>query len=133
MSTENVRIVRDLFEATNRRDFPAVMARYAPDIELLVGSGYPTAGTYRGSDAVGRFFADWLRTFDAGFHFELTEVAEGHDAIAVVARHRATGARSGITLDAKMFYVYWVRDGLVVRVEMPDTREEAFRAAGLAP
>lgn len=133
MSSEDVRIVRELFEATNRRDFPAVMARYAPDIELLVGPGFPTAGTYRGSDAVGRFFADWLRTFDAGFHFELTEVVEGPDAIAVVARHRATGTRSGITLDAEMFYAYWVRDGLVLRVEMPDTREEAMRAAGLLP
>ena len=133
MSSEDVRLVRGLFEATNRRDFPAVMARYAPEIELLVGSGYPTAGTYRGSEAVGRFFADWLRTFDAGFHFELTEVAEGPDAIAVVARHRATGTRSGITLDAEMFYVYWIRDGLVVRVEMPNTRDEAMRTAGVAP
>jgi hypothetical protein len=35
MSQENVEIVRDLFGATNERDFPRAMSHYAHDVELV--------------------------------------------------------------------------------------------------
>jgi ketosteroid isomerase-like protein len=67
VSQENVDVVLDQFAATNERDFPRAMSHYAEDVELFVDpGGFLSAGTIKGRDAVGQWFADWLTTFEPG-------------------------------------------------------------------
>jgi ketosteroid isomerase-like protein len=102
MSQENVGIVREQFEATNRRDFARPMADWADDIEVVeTREGDIRSGTYVGREAVGEFFGAWFRAFRA-VHFELLEIRDGGDSVAVAARHRAQGKHSGIVMDQRV-------------------------------
>jgi ketosteroid isomerase-like protein len=130
MSQENVEIVRGQFEATNRRDFPAAMAAYAEDVVLVVHWGL-TAGTFRGREAVGGWFGDWFRAFGAGYQFDIEEARAIGEQVFLVARHHGSGRASGVPVGGLNAYIYTVRTGKIVGVEMYDDRAEALKAVGL--
>ena len=66
MSQENVAVVREQFEATNRREFARPMADWADDIEVVeTREGDIRSGTYAGREAVGEFFGAWFRAIQA--------------------------------------------------------------------
>jgi ketosteroid isomerase-like protein len=132
MSQANVDLLRRFFDAANRRQFREVMAMYADDVELVVSDAWVNGGTYEGRDAVGRFFGDWYRTFDGGPHFDLRDVRDAGDAVAVAAQATARGGFSGIELTTEYFYVYSVRDGQISHVQFYETWRQALEAAGLA-
>jgi ketosteroid isomerase-like protein len=132
MSQENVKIVREHFEAANRRDFDEVIASYAEDVQLVVPPSTILAGTYSGRDAVLRFFGDWFRAFGDGPQFELRELVDAGEAVVVHARSIARGARSGVELDTDFFYVYRVHGGKIAHVQFYDNWPLALEAAGLS-
>ena len=60
------------------------MAHYTDDVELVVppGSSFPEVGTFKGRDAVGRWFGEWFRSFEPDYHFDidhLVSIADGGD------------------------------------------------------
>jgi ketosteroid isomerase-like protein len=130
MSRENVEVVREQFEATNRRDFARPMASWADDIELVAIAG-TLAGTYSGREAVGEFFGDWFRTFGGGVHFDVQEIRDVGDAVVVAVHHRARGRHSGVELTDDLFYEYRLSEGKIVRVEFHPTWSDALEAVGL--
>jgi ketosteroid isomerase-like protein len=132
MSEGNADLLRRYFEAANRRDFRAVMAMYAEDVEMVVPAGWINGGTYAGKEAVGRFFGDWYRTFDGGPQFELRRLCEAGDAVAVAAHASARGGRSGVELSSDYFYVFRVRNAKVSHVQFYDDWTQALEAAELA-
>src|SRR5215207_532955 len=110
MSQENVGIVREQFEATNRRDFATPMAQWAEDIQVVYRTreGHIRSGTYSGREAVGEFFGSWFREFRR-VRFELLEVRDAGESVAVAARHQAHGKQSGIEVADDFFYEYRLR------------------------
>jgi ketosteroid isomerase-like protein len=132
MSQENVEVVRDQFEATNDRDFPRAMAHYAADVVLVVDSAaFLASGTFDGREAVGRWFGDWFRTFEPGYRFEIEEARDLGDVVLLVASHHGRGRTSGVDVHGQTGYLYTVRAGHIVRVELYRGRAEALAAAGL--
>jgi ketosteroid isomerase-like protein len=132
MPQENVEIVRDYFAATNDGDFAAAMTYYADDVELVVPAyAFLDSGTFRGKDAVGRWFGDWFRGFQRGDQFELEEVRDLDGIVLVAARHRGHGRTSGAEVRAPIAYLFGFRDGKIARLEMFSDRSEARAAAGL--
>ena len=131
MSQENVEIVREQFEATNRGEFSRPMADWADEVELVAEEG-TNAGTYSGRDVVGDWFGDWFRMFRGGVHFDLRKIRDSGDAVAVAADHRARGSRSGIELTQTFFYEYRIRDGRIVRIRFHSSWQEALEALGLS-
>jgi ketosteroid isomerase-like protein len=132
MSQANVDLVRRYFEAANRREFADVMESYADDVELVVPHAWINGGTYEGKEAVGRFFGDWYRTFGGGPHFELVNLRDAGDAVAVAAHATARGGRSGVELSENYFYVLRVRGNRIAHVQFYDDWERALAAAGVA-
>lgn len=139
MSQENVEMVREQFEATNRGDFAAPMADWDDDIEVTYGgdAGIASAagldlraGTYSGRAAVGEFFGEWFRMFRP-VHFDLLQVVGGDDAVAVAARHTAHGRGSGVEVVEDVFYEYRLRNGKIVRITFHPSWAEALEAVGL--
>src|SRR6266576_6518774 len=130
MSQENVEIVREQFEATNRGEFGRPMADWDDEIEL-VAEGL-SAGTYRGRNTVGDWFGDWFRMFGGGVRFDLREIRDAGDAVAVAADHRARGSRSGIELTETFFYEYRLRDARIVRIRFHSSWPKALEAVGLS-
>ena len=130
MSQQNLGIVREQFEATNRRDFARPMADWADDIEVVAREGDINSGTYAGREAVGEFFGAWFRAFRA-VHFELLEIRDGGDSIAVAARRRAQGKYSGIDATEDFFYEYRLRAGKIVRITFHRSWSEALEAVNV--
>ena len=132
MSQENVEVVRDQFAATNDRDFPRAMSYYAEDVELVVHpDAFLERGTFMGRDAVGEWFANWLTTFEPGYHFDIEEARDLGDVLLLVASHHGRGRASGVEVHGQTGYLYTLRGGKIVRAELYRGRAEALEAAGL--
>lgn len=132
MSTENVAVIRSVYENFANGDIPAVLAVLAPDIEWVESPQeyLPFRGTHRSpGEVAGKVFTMVMEHFE-----ELAVVPERfHDAgDVVVVEGRAVGkTKVGGVLDARAAWVWTVRDGLVTaNHNYHDT--DAFRLA-LAP
>ena len=129
MSKENVEVVLDQFAATNERDFPRAMSHYAEDVELVVHSdAFLEAGTVSGRYAVGQWFANWFRTFEPGYHFDIGEARDFGDVVLLTATHHGRGRISGIEVHGETGYLYTLRDGKIVRGELFQTPAQALEA-----
>ncbi len=132
MSQENVDVVCDQFAATNEREFPRVMSYYAEDVELFVHpDAFTHRGTFKGRDAVGQWFGDWFRTFEPGYRFDIEETRDLGDLVFLSATHHGRGRASGAEVHGQTGYLYTVRDGKIVRVEIYPSPAAALEAAGL--
>src|SRR5437764_15355777 len=132
MSQESVEVVRELYECMNRRDWAAILAAFDEDVVLVVHESVgPDAGSFRGREAVGRWFGDWFLTFGKDYRFEIEEARSVGDRVLTVARHHGHGRSSGAEVDWVNAHVFGLRAGKVVRLELYGSRGEALKAVGL--
>jgi ketosteroid isomerase-like protein len=132
MAEPDVDVVLDQFAAVNERDFPRAMSRYAEDVELVVHpDAFLEAGGVSGREAVGRWFGEWFRTFEPGFHFQIEEARELGERVLLVATLSGRGRTSGIEVHREAGYLYTVREGKVARAEIYRDRAAALEAAGV--
>lgn len=133
MSKQNVDIVVRLFEDTNARDFAAVMDAYADDVVLVLqGDVAPDGeGVVVGKKAVGDWFGDWFRAFDADYYFQIDETRDWGDQVLMVATHHGRGRASGAPVAQRAAWIYTLRDRKVVRCDAYRDRAQALEAAGL--
>jgi ketosteroid isomerase-like protein len=130
MSREDVEVVLDQFAAVNERDFPRAMGHYAEDVELVVHpDAFLESGTFKGRDAVGRWFGNWFRTFEPGYRFDIEEARDLGDGVLLVASHHGRGRASGVEVHGQTGYLYRLRDGKIVRGELYLSRADALEAA----
>ena len=129
MSSEQA--LREHFEATNRRDYARAMTYYDDEVVCVSSKTGVDAGVFHGVDAVGRVFGDWMRAFGGGVRFDDLVIERGCDAYAVSAHMTAQGRESGIELEGDWAWVYWMRSGKIVRVEIHDDVETAREIAGV--
>jgi ketosteroid isomerase-like protein len=129
----DVDLVLEQFAATNARDFERAMEIYGDDVVLVVGDGWGiTAGTYEGKATVGEWFGDWFREFASDYHFEITESRDlGDGLVYLAAEHGGSGRSSGVEVGSTSGYLYRVTNGLITRVQLFVTPEEALEAASL--
>ena len=131
MSSEQA--LREHFEASSRRDYPTAMTYYDEDVVLISFSGFFEGEPQYGVEAVGKAFGDWMSTFAGGVVFQDVVVEPGRDAYAVSAHMIARGRGSGLELEEDWAWVYWMRSGKIVRVEIHPSIETARRVAGVEP
>jgi uncharacterized protein len=129
MSEENVETARRGWEAYERGDLSAAMADISPDVVTST----PISGrdTYHGLEGMLQALFDWAESFE-----ELVITAEEYidagDQVVVRTRQRARGSGSGAQVETDLWYVYSVRAGKVVRIDIVQNRSEALEAAGLS-
>ena len=129
MSSEQA--LREHYAATNRRDYAEAMTYYDADVVCVsYGTGID-AGSFHGVEAVGRVFGDWMRAFGGGVRFDDMLIERGTDAYAVSAHMTARGRESGIELEGDWAWVYWMRSGKIVRVEIHEDVATAREIAGV--
>ncbi len=133
MSQENVEIVRGLFEATNRRDFAAVLDAYDENVMLVVDESIEPvdAGIVYGREGVINWYGEWLRSFARDYRFDIEDARGVGDRVFLVARHHGRGLASGTEVEQSVAYAYTVRAGKIVRVEMYANPAAALKAVGL--
>jgi ketosteroid isomerase-like protein len=122
MSEENVEIVRrflllDVEEALE----------YA-DSEIVWNPTEESAA--QGHEAIRASLARWKGEWD---DYELLpeEFEQRGDRVVVAVHMRGRGRASGIEVDARLYDVYTLRDGKIVRMDQFTERSDAFEAAGL--
>ena len=132
MSQENVEVVREMYEDMNRRNCAAILAAYDEDVVLVVHESVgPEAGTFRGREAVGRWFGEWFLGFAKDYRFEVEEARSVGDRVFVVARHHGHGRSSGADVEQVNAQILSLHEGKVVQLELYGSRAEAIKAVGL--
>jgi ketosteroid isomerase-like protein len=127
MSQDSVDLARAFIDAYNRRDYPAAVASFAPDVEWVLPARQ-SADSCQGPDAVIRFFEDLDENFD-DLRLEPQEYVDAGDRVATRLRHRGRGKGSGAELDEELYHqVATIRDGTIVRMEYFATWPEALAA-----
>jgi ketosteroid isomerase-like protein len=114
MSTENVAVVRSIYENFATGDIPAVLGTLAPQLEWVESpqEWLPHRGVHRSpQEVLDKVFAMVMDRFD-----EFALIPDRfHDAgDVVVVEGRAVGkTKTGGILDARAAWIWTVRDGLV--------------------
>ena len=130
MSQENVEIVRAAIDAHNRGDIDATFKDAAPDFEydqtraLGIDRGVFNLEEFQGLLST---FTDIWESFTIG----ADELIDAGEAVVMPFANVARG-RDGIEVEARGFWVWTIRDGLIVRICLYQERQEALEAAGLA-
>jgi uncharacterized protein len=123
---DNVRCVKDIYDAFARGDVPAVLDQLADDVDWYDPgpAAVPHAGRYRGREDVGRFFSLLAETlnFEA---FEPREFLADGDRVVVLGYLRATVKRTRRSFENEWAMVWRFEHGQVARWQVyEDTARE---------
>jgi ketosteroid isomerase-like protein len=131
MSQENVEAVRQLVQAFNRRDLPAMTRWFDAEIEWMPGG--PAAverPVYRGLDEVSGGFATTWEAWDV-FRLDEHEVRDLGESVLWLGRSHLRGGASHVDLDEE-FAIHLLMDGgKIVRMHGFPAWQDALQAAGL--
>jgi len=122
MSQENVEIVRRFLL------LPVEEALAHADPDIVWNPTEESAA--QGHDAVRESLVRWKGEWD---DYELLPEEFEHmgDRVVVAVSVRGRGRASGIEVDARLYDVYTLREGKIVRMDQFTERSEALQAAGL--
>jgi ketosteroid isomerase-like protein len=119
VSSDDVRTLRDAYEAFARQDVPTVMAAFHEDIEWDSPDSTPFGGSYHGHEGVGSFFGQ-LPEYWEELRVEPEEFIDAGETIVVLIRLSGKGA--GGSIDSKSLHLWRMRDGKAAAFrEYPDT------------
>jgi ketosteroid isomerase-like protein len=132
-SVAHVRRWFELGEGGVIREIPARRVYeefFAEDVEYVPIANYPGARPCRGIDEYMSFMSDWLTGWGE-VAFEGTSYEAHGDSVIVRVVFETRGGESRLPLSGRVFAVYTLRDGKIVRHQDFLNAAEARRAAGL--
>jgi ketosteroid isomerase-like protein len=120
VGSENVEIVRRLYELFRARDNEAAFELFDSEIEWDArGGGIPGLdAVYVGREGVTTFWRAWLEAWDE-IDFDVSEPVEVEEGrvVARITRQRNRGRGTGIWVDQRPYEQEWaLRGGKVVRM-----------------
>jgi ketosteroid isomerase-like protein len=117
MSQQDVETIRGGYDAFNRKDIPAVLERFNPQIEWHEpGGGRAPVGTFMGPQSVANdVFATVPQNFDE-FKAEAERFIDAGEYVVVVGRFGGRSKR-GSPLDAPFVHVWTMRGGKASRFQ----------------
>jgi len=131
MSQENVEIVRRAIAEFDKSQRP--IESFAPNFvwDVRTYRGFPVEREYRGWPGFFEFFEEWVDAYDEWNH-EIEEVLDaGGNRVVALVHQRGRLHESEAWVEAHTGLVYTVEEGLIRRVQVHGTHEEALEAAGL--
>ncbi len=129
MPRERLEVVRTMYDSFNRGDTDTILELADPAVSVE-DHAVIDGTTYEGREGVIHFLAFQAEAF-AAHRVELEEVLETGDEIVVVVRLRGEGPLSRIPLEGNFTHVWQIHDGMVRRLRVYATKQEALEAAGL--
>jgi ketosteroid isomerase-like protein len=131
-SPKPIDVVNGVQAAYEQGDEASALALIAPEVEWIEPEGFPGADTWHGRDgvrkAMARFWGTWADPVS-----EYRDMQQIENRVFVCLHIRARGRESGAPGEFDVFQVWTIRDGMAARVEHYLDRDNALRAAGLAP
>ena len=133
MPAEDVDAIRRSYEAFNRGDLDGALEVMHPEIEwqtyIVPGPG---GGTYHGREGVRQLWSD-VRGVFGDFRNEPERFFDvAPERVVAFIRVCGVGKESGAFVEARIAHVITMKDGMAIRVQSFEDRDEALRAAGLA-
>jgi ketosteroid isomerase-like protein len=129
VESNNIRQLRDGYEAFNRGDWESVLRNWHPDAEVHDRDEVPDPRDYQGLEGAREAFAGVVEMFDE-YVIEPGEMLERGDTVLVVARQRGRGKTSGIEVEDKIVHVWTIQDGKVTDLRAFSTKEDALEHLG---
>jgi uncharacterized protein (TIGR02246 family) len=126
-----VDLVRKLNAAWNRREIDAYLSLFTHDCVYQPIARNPDSEERRGRDALRGFMEEFWQAWDDDFVGDLDSIRVYGDAVIARVRFNGHARRSGVAIDERLFEVFWLRDGLIARVQDFVHRDEALKAVGL--
>jgi ketosteroid isomerase-like protein len=128
MSSQNVQIVRGIFEAADRDDIEGMLRPVKEDI-VVHDPTRIDAGVYHGLEGLMEWMAEWSEIYDWGIEAE--EFLDAGDRIVALARWRNRDTGGKIELLSPFGMVFTIEDGRVARLDYFNDRRAALEAAGI--
>ena len=126
----NVDVIRRGYDAINREGPDAARAFMDPDIELVRSEGVLDAGSYRGRDETLRVWHAYFDEFEE-FRWDVERLFGVEDHVFLQVRERGRGRQSGVEVDWQRWWVYTLRDRLIVRAQFCLDESSALEAMGM--
>jgi ketosteroid isomerase-like protein len=131
MSSENVELVRRLYEAWQRDGYGVVPELMDPDIEFVNPVYAVEPGTRHGYDGFAAA-ARSLASVYSDYRVTAVQFFDVDDRVAVRARVSTRSAGRSVPIEAERGYVFDFRAGKVIRFAWFSDPTEALKAVGLA-
>jgi ketosteroid isomerase-like protein len=126
---ENVEVIRAGYDAISREGPDAARRFMHPDIVLEMPQGLIDAGSYHGREALMRVWHAYFDEFEE-FRWDVERLFGVEDRVFLRVRERGRGRQSGAEVDWQRWWVYTVRDGLIVRAQFHLDEASALDAVG---
>jgi ketosteroid isomerase-like protein len=118
------------YDAWSRREVEDLLVFTHPDAEArpVLGANVGT-DVYRGHEGLRRWFRDLHQEWDE-FETRVGELEEHGDLVLCTIQIHARGRASGVVIDAELYHVIEMREGLIARLLAFRDRESAVQALG---
>jgi ketosteroid isomerase-like protein len=130
MPLQRSEVARAMYDAFNRGDMDAILELADPAI-AVEDHAVIDGTTYEGREGVVQFLAFQAEAFNAQ-SVELEELIETGEEIVAVIVLRGEGPMSRIPLEGRFTHVWEIAGGMVRRLRVYATKQEAFEATGRA-
>jgi ketosteroid isomerase-like protein len=130
VSQENVELVKRFFALVGQGSFddPAI---FSTDLIYRPMATFTESEECRGVEQFRRFHDSFYETWADDFAAEIAGIRDYGDAVSVRVAFSGHARASGIEIADVVFEVFWLRDGLITRIEDFATSAEALKAVGL--
>jgi ketosteroid isomerase-like protein len=122
-----VELIREGFEASNRGDLDAVLASFAPDIEIRTETEAGPVGVYLGHEGYLKWVRSWMEVWE-DFRWEVGEIEPHGDAFVIEVTSHGRAKASGIELSQPLTWLITIPEEQVTRIILYRHRDAALEA-----
>ncbi len=125
MSRADIEMLKAGFDAYNKGEFERMLEIWDEDVEVVtLGGGEPL----RGKESIRK----WLIPDAIDQRAERMEFRDFGERVLVTCDWHVRGRGSGVEFDTRVFLLFTMRTGKVIRAEGFSGEHEALEAAGLS-
>jgi ketosteroid isomerase-like protein len=117
---DNVRLVKDLYDAFGRGDIPGVLEALSPDIKWFEAESnpyMPSGEAWVGREAVSKNLFVRLGTEWDGFSVHPRSFHGAGDSVIVEGRYSGTYKPTGRSLDVQVCHIWDIKGGKLTRFQ----------------
>jgi ketosteroid isomerase-like protein len=131
MSSDNVTIIKQIYEAFARGDVPAVFGAFAPSIEWREAEGfiYADGNPYVGPESILQGVFMRLASEWDGFAVQPQQIVATDQGALTQGRYTGTCKATGRRVDAQFAHVWTIADGKVSRFQQYTDTAQFHQAA----
>ena len=129
--SENVEIVRRTLDTFNREGVEAALVYFDPEVEWLGPPEWLEEHLYKGHDGIRQIAAVWNESFEE-YRLDLEKLIDTEDAVVALVYQRGRVKGSPDLVGSQIGYVWTVRNGLTLSVQVYFSWDQALKAVGLA-